>query len=90
MPEELDMIIQRVKELIVESLELEDIEPEDIEDEDLLFGGHLGLDSVSTLMLVEGLEDEFDIEVEDEELTIELFESAKSLAEYVHKKTHSV
>lgn len=76
---------KRIKEVIVESLNLE-IEPDDIGNEDLLFGTHLGLDSVSTLMLVEALEDEFNIEVEDEELTPELFESVSALADYVKEK----
>lgn len=76
---------EKIKELLIDSLEL-DAEPEDIGDEDQLFGSHLGLDSVSTLTLVEELEDEFEIEVEDEELTPELFESVKSLAEYVVDK----
>jgi acyl carrier protein len=78
-------IIQAVKEIIIESLEL-DIEPEDIEAEDMLLESHLGLDSVATLLLVEALEEEFEIDVEDEELTPELFESVKSLSDFVQSK----
>lgn len=88
MPHELEAIITRVKEIIIDSLQL-DIEPRDIEDEELLLGGQLGLDSVSTLELTQSLEEEFNIEVEDEELTPELFESAKALAEYVQRKINN-
>ncbi len=80
-------LVERIKELIIKTLEL-DVKSEDIEDDELLLGSHLGLDSVSTLIIIEALEEEFDIEVEDEELTPELFESVKSLAEYVEKKIH--
>ena len=73
------------KEIIVETLEL-DIEPEDIENNEMLFGSHLGIDSVSTLMLIEALEDAFDIEVEDEEISVDLFESVLSLSDYVQRK----
>lgn len=85
---ELDKIIFQIKEVIIESLELK-IEPNDIDDNELLFNSHLGLDSVGTLVLVEALEDEFDIEVEDEELTPELFESVKSLEKYLKAKLNS-
>ena len=75
----------RIKRMIVERLDLK-IEPEDIEDEEMLFGGGLGLDSVATLEIVVGLEEEFGIEVLDEELRVELFDSVRSLADYVRKK----
>jgi acyl carrier protein len=82
---ELPALLGEVKELIVETLEL-DIAPEEIEDEETLFG-NLGLDSISMLELIEALEQTFGIEVDDEDLSPELTESARSLAEYVLKKT---
>ena len=51
------------------------------------------LDSVSTLALVTGLEDAFDVIVEDEELTEEMLTSTRSVAKYIYEKlttdTHS-
>lgn len=78
-------IKNELKELVVESLEL-DIDPNDIEDTESLFGGYLGLDSVGTLTLTTAIEDEFDLEIEDEDLTAELFASVNSLAEYINEK----
>ena len=78
-------IKNELKELVVESLEL-DIDPNDIEDTESLFGGYLRLDSVGTLTLTTAIEDEFDLEIEDEDLTAELFASVNSLAEYINEK----
>ena len=72
----------RIKRMIVQTLELK-IDPEEIEDDEMLFGGGLGLDSVATLEIVVGLEEEFRIEVRDEDLRVELFDSVKALADYV-------
>ena len=52
------------------------------------------LDSISTLALVTGLEDAFDVIVEDEELTEEMLTSTRSVAKYIYEKltidTHSL
>lgn len=52
------------------------------------------LDSISTLALVTGLEDAFDVIVEDEELTEEMLTSTRSVAQYIDEKlttdTHSL
>ena len=51
------------------------------------------LDSISTLALVTGLEDTFDVVVEDEELTEDMLTSTRSVAQYIYEKlatdTHS-
>ena len=44
------------------------------------------LDSISTLALVTGLEDAFDVIVEDEELTEEMLTSTRSVARYIYEK----
>lgn len=52
------------------------------------------LDSVSTMALVTGLEDEFGVIVEDEELTEDMLTSTRSVAKYIYEKlatdTHSL
>ena len=75
----------QIKKMIVRVLGLQ-IEPADIEDDEMLFGGGLGLDSMATLEIVAGLEENFGIEVTDEELRVELFDSVKTLADYVRGK----
>lgn len=75
-------IIERVKTTIVRVLKLE-IAPEDIGTDDALFGGGLGLNSIATIEIIVALEEEFKIEVPDEDLRVELFDSVRAMAEYV-------
>jgi acyl carrier protein len=74
-----------VKETVVRALRLE-IGAAEIGDDEPLFGSGLGADSVGALEIVFALEAEFGIEVTDEELRAELFDSVNSLADYVQTK----
>jgi acyl carrier protein len=76
---------RRVKELIVRRLKLE-IEPATIEDDAPLFGEGLGLDSIDALELVLGLEQEFGIKVEDEEVGVKAFASVNALVDFIEQK----
>ncbi|HEY3169520.1 MAG TPA: phosphopantetheine-binding protein [Thermoanaerobaculia bacterium] len=75
----------RVKDLIVRRLKL-DIEPSSIQDDAPLFGEGLGLDSIDALELVLGLEQEFGIKVEDEEVGVKAFASVNALVDFIEQK----
>ena len=78
----------RVKELIVRQLKLE-IDPATIQDTTPLFGdaeGGLGLDSIDALELVLGVEKEFGIKVQDEEVGVTAFASVNALCQFVRQK----
>ena len=78
----------RVKALIVRQLKLE-IDPATIRDEAPLFGDTadgLGLDSIDALELVLGVEKEFGIKVQDEEVGVTAFSSVNALCEFVQSK----
>lgn len=75
----------RVKELIVRRLKL-DIDPTSIENDTPLFGEGLGLDSIDALELVLGLEQEFGIKVEDEEVGVKAFASVNALVDFIEQK----
>ncbi|HYB53197.1 MAG TPA: phosphopantetheine-binding protein [Thermoanaerobaculia bacterium] len=79
------IIAQRVKELIVRRLKLE-IDPKTIQDDAPLFGEGLGLDSIDALELVLGLEQEFGIKVEDEEVGVKAFASVNALVDFIEQK----
>ena len=76
---------QRVKEVIIRALELS-IEPDDLDTDTSLAEDGIGLDSVSTLEVVVGLEEAFGFEIEDEELTEDIFVSIHSLTDFVGNK----
>ena len=76
---------QRVKELIVRRLKLE-IDPTTIANDAPLFGEGLGLDSIDALELVLGLEQEFGIKVQDEEVGVKAFASVDALVDFIEQK----
>ena len=76
---------QRVKELIVRRLKL-DVDPNTIRNDAPLFGEGLGLDSIDALELVLGLEQEFGIKVEDEEVGVKAFASVDALCDFIEQK----
>ena len=77
--------IQRVKETVVRALDLQ-VDPEEIPDDEVLFGGGLGASSIAVMEVVVALEEEFDFEVEDDELRLERFESINSIVAYVESR----
>ncbi len=82
-------IEHRVKQVIIRTLSLE-VDAEEIDDEDALFGGGLGINPMATIEIIVGLEEEFDIEVPDEELRVELFDSVQTLTDYVRTALQKV
>lgn len=48
-----------------------------------LLGRGIGLDSVETMALVVSLEEEFEISIPDDELTVDLFKSVGTLTDYI-------
>ena len=79
-------ITRRVKQVFVEALEL-DIDPDEIDDDEPLFGEGLGADSIASLKIVFALEEEFGFEVDDEDLQVELFNSVRTLSQYIAEKS---
>ena len=82
----LEDLKRQIKALIVDRLKLEET-PESISDQDPLFGEGLGLDSIDALELVLGVEQEFGVKIEDEEVGAEALASVDSLARFVASKT---
>jgi len=78
-------LASRVKDLIVRRLKLE-IDPKTIDNGAPLFGEGLGLDSIDALELVLGLEQEFQIKVEDEEVGVKAFASVDALVDFIEQK----
>ncbi len=78
-------LASQVKDLIVRRLKL-DIDPKTIDDQAPLFGEGLGLDSIDALELVLGLEQEFHIKVEDEEVGVKAFASVDALCDFIEQK----
>ena len=76
----------RIQTIIHKQLQQTMCNPEEIEMDTPILGKGLGLDSLEAMVLVTEIEAEFDILIEDEELTLELFETIGTLADHVKKK----
>ena len=76
-------IENQIQDLVLKALDRE-IPSDDIDWDNLPLASIL--DSISTLALVTGLEDAFDVIVEDEELTEEMLTSTRSVAKYIYEK----
>ncbi len=78
-----DHLIEKIKQLIIERLKLADMTPAMIEKDAPLFGEGLGLDSIDALELVLGLEKEFGVVIPDAEVGKKVFQSVRTIAQYV-------
>lgn len=76
---------QRIKEILVESLNLEGTTPESIGDDMPLWGDGLGLDSVDALELMVALEQEYGFKIDSEEIGQETLSTVAKLEEFVEK-----
>jgi len=76
-------LIEKLKQLIITRLKLADLTPEMIETDAPLFGEGLGLDSIDALELVLGMEKEFGVVIPDAEVGRKVFQSVRTMAQYV-------
>ena len=77
-------IENKIKEIVVTSLDLEDIAVTDIETDMPLFGDGLGLDSIDALELGMAVKKEFNIIFSSNPSdNKKIFHSVKSLADYI-------
>jgi acyl carrier protein len=83
MVEPTNNLIEKIKQLIITRLKLVDMTPEMIENNAPLFGEGLGLDSIDALELVLGLEKEFGVIIPDAEVGKKVFQSVRTMAQYV-------
>lgn len=81
---------RKIKAILVDRLKL-DRAPESIGDDEALFGAEgLGLDSIDALELVLGVEQEFGVKIENEEVGMEALSSVAGLAEFILSKKPSL
>ena len=73
----------KIKEILIAQLELDPDSLSALDGDTPLLGRGIGLDSVDALAVSAGIEEQFDIQIPDDDLTPELFESIGTLANYV-------
>lgn len=80
---------QRIKRLIVDTLNLTDVDPADIDDDQPLMGSDLGLDSIDALELVVSIEKEFGVKLSSSEAAKEALSSVRSMARQIRTQQAS-
>jgi acyl carrier protein len=83
----MDELIEKLKTQIISTLNLSDVNPADIDPDAPLIGEGLGLDSIDTLELLVLLEKEYSVTVPDISVGKQVFNSVRSLAEYITTRT---
>jgi acyl carrier protein len=82
-PAQLTGIKDRLRKLLVDSLEL-GRDPATVPDRNLV--AELGLDSINTIEFLIWVESEFQLEIADEDLSVELIDDLDRLAGYVEAR----
>lgn len=77
-------VIEKIKEIISATFKGE-VSLENITEETNLIEA-LGINSIIGIEVLVRVESEFDIEIDDEDLTIELVSTLSTLADYIEKK----
>lgn len=78
-------VIDGVKRVLKEALQLGD-RVNAFDESTGLFGSIPEFDSMAVVTVVTGLEEQFDIEVDDEDISAEVFETLGSLTRFVEEK----
>lgn len=76
----------KIKKVLVNKLQVAPAILADCSLQTPLLGRGLGLDSIAAMSLASGIEEEFDIQIDDDDLTEELFANLASLIHYVEAK----
>jgi len=80
-------IEEKIKQILISQFEIKLSILVEISSTTPLLGRGIGLDSIEALALVAAIEKEFDIEIGDGDLTLDLVKNIGVLAEYVLQKT---
>ena len=75
----------QLKQILIHELRFEDIAPEAILDNEPLLREGLGLDSLDALQLAVAVEEEFNVQIRDDEEARDIFASIEALAGYIVK-----
>jgi acyl carrier protein len=79
----MDKLLSDLKKQIIAQLNLKDLKPEDIADDQPLFVEGLGLDSIDALELIVLLQQEYKIKLSNAEEGPRVFQSVRTMADYI-------
>jgi acyl carrier protein len=81
-----ETIIEQLKQIIAEQLDI-NVQQEEIEADTPLFEEGLGLDSIAIMAFITLIEEHFNFQFDEDELTMEPFQNLHTLADFVAQRT---
>lgn len=82
---EKSVILEELKKILAYKLDA-NIDMKDIGVDEPLYEGGIGLDSISIVNLIGQIEQHFDFQFEDKEISVEIFASLNTLSDFVERK----
>jgi len=82
----MEQLMTKLKNQIIEALNLKHLKPEDIGDDQPLFVEGLGLDSIDALELIVLLQQQYNIKLSNPQDGPKIFQSVKTIAEFIQKQ----
>ncbi|MDP2644730.1 MAG: phosphopantetheine-binding protein [Desulfobacterales bacterium] len=79
-------IKEKLKHIIIESLDLQGVTPDQIKNDDLLFGDKFGLDSIDAVEIVFQVEQHFGVKIRDMKEGRPALQSINALAEFIEAR----
>ena len=79
-------IKEKLKHIIIETLNLEGVTPEQINDDDFLFGDKFGLDSIDAVEIVFQVERHFGVKIRDMKEGRPALKSINTLAAFIEAR----
>jgi acyl carrier protein len=80
-----DKIEERIKQLLVAQLAVDPAVLCSSDSSTPLLGHGIGLDSIEVMVLALAMENEFGIQIPDQDLTVDLFEDLGTLTDYISR-----
>ncbi|SKC77327.1 phosphopantetheine-binding protein [Ohtaekwangia koreensis] len=90
MKKTIDELVVELRAELIKQLNLEDMLPEGFNENTPLFGEGLGLDSIDSLELVVLLDKNYGIKLKDPKEGRHVFQSIRTMAEYIHQNSTRV
>jgi acyl carrier protein len=79
-------IKEKLKRVIIETLNLEGVTPDQIKDDDLLFGDKFGLDSIDAVEIVFQVDHHFGVKIRDMKEGRPALQSINTLAAFIEAR----
>ncbi|MEE4246227.1 MAG: phosphopantetheine-binding protein [Kangiellaceae bacterium] len=80
-----EQLLSSTKQMLIETLSL-DMTSDQLDDDALLLGAIPEFDSMAIVSVITSIEETYNVQVEDDEMSAEVFETVESLTDFIAEK----